>query len=498
MKTFLSLKEIQQHSNSRSCWVIIHDQVYDLTDFLPHHPGGKSIILKYAGSDASQAYEPFHPPGTIEEYLPKQYHLGEVDPSQLKDLQVLNPKNLKINENLKEDSVPALSTCLSLYDFESVAKTRISRQAWAYYSSGSDDEVSMRENSLAFQRIWFRPRILINVSQIDFSTSLLGHRTSMPIYITATALGKLGHPDGEKNLTWGAGNQNVIQMIPTLSSFSFEELIRERKTNQVQWLQVYVNSDRTKTENLIKKAEENGIQGLFITVDAPQLGRREKDMRLKFEDFLPKFQEEEGSQLDRSQGAARAISNFIDPSLSWNDLAWFQKITKMPIILKGVQTWEDAILAREQGLRGIVLSNHGGRQLDYARSGIEILVEVVEELKKRKLWNPEEFEVFVDGGIRRAGDILKALCLGAKGVGIGRPFLYAYSVYGVKGVNRAIEILKDELEMNMRLIGARKLDELRPEMVDLSNLKNRVNEPITNFKFRQNYEPLPQIKATKL
>lgn len=443
---------VKEHASSESCWIVIHGHAFDVTEFLPDHPGGKAIILKYAGADATEAYDSIHPPGTIETYLPKDKHKGIVEPCELKDLQITasGPSKSSV-EDLQIDNLPPLSTCLSLYDFESIAKARMSNQAWAYYSSGADDEISMRENRSAFQRLWFRPRVLRDVSRIDFSTSLLGLSTSMPIYITATALGRLGHPDGEKNLTRAAGRHDIIQMIPTLASCSFEEIVQARKPNQFQWLQLYVNSDRTKTEAMVRRAEESGVKGLFITVDAPQLGRREKDMRLKFETLGSDVQEGSKSDIDKSQGAARAISSFIDSSLSWTDIPWFKHITKMPIILKGIQTWEDAVLARQAGLNGIVLSNHGGRQLDFARSGIEVLVEVVEELKKRKLWNPDEFEIYVDGGVRRSGDILKAICLGAKAVGIGRPFLYAYSAYGVDGVERAIQILKDELEMNMRL-----------------------------------------------
>ncbi|CAH7670868.1 FMN-dependent dehydrogenase-domain-containing protein [Phakopsora pachyrhizi] len=494
----LSASQVREHSSRSSCWIVIHGTVYDVTDFIPEHPVKYPIFISKDGINQNEEYDPIHPPGTIETYLPTEKHLGRVKPSELSLLKI--PKRV-FKSNILNDrdpetdpDPPALSTCLSLYDFESIAKGRLSDQAWAYYSSGSDDEISMRENRLAFQRLWFRPRVLRDVKHIDYSTVLLGQRTSFPVYITATALGKLGHPDGEKNLTWAAGSEDMIQMVPTLASCSFEELVSERREGQTQWLQLYVNSDRSRTESIVRKAESSGIKALFITVDAPQLGRREKDMRLKFETLGSDVQGNE-SGIDKSQGAARAISSFIDPSLSWKDIEWFKSITKMPIILKGVQTWEDAVLAREHGLDGVVLSNHGGRQLDYARSGIEVLVEVVDQLKRRKLWDPDRFEVFVDGGVRRSVDVLKALCLGAKAVGIGRPFLYAYSVYGHLGVIRAIQILKDELEMDMRLIGARNLNELRPDMIDLSNLKNRVTGLLTDHKFQENYESLPLIKG---
>lgn len=344
---------------------------------------------------------------------------------------------------------PDVTECFNLMDFEvcstfvptkaqAVARQVMKKTAWAYYSSGADDEITLRENHSAFQRIWFRPKILVNVEKVDYTTTMLGTPVSMPIYITATALGKLGHPEGECVLTKAAKTHDIIQMIPTLASCSFDEICDAAVEGQCQWMQLYVNKDRKITKRIVQHAEGRGVKGLFITVDAPQLGRREKDMRSKYNEGAAKVQTDEGS-VDRSQGAARAISSFIDPGLCWDDIEWFKSITKMPIILKGVQRAEDALKAVEFGLAGVVLSNHGGRQLDYARSGIEVLVEVMDALKK-KGWE-KKLEVYVDGGVRRATDIIKAVCLGAKGVGIGRPFLYAMSSYGQQGVERAIQCL---------------------------------------------------------
>jgi len=296
----------------------------------------------------------------------------------------------------------------------------------------------MRENHSAFQKIWFRPRVLVDVENIDMTTKMLGTKVDIPFYVTATALGKLGNPEGEVVLTRGARKHNVIQMIPTLASCSFDEIMDEANDGQVQWLQLYVNKDRAITKRIVEHAEKRGCKGLFITVDAPQLGRREKDMRSKFSDVGSNVQNTGGDNVDRSQGAARAISSFIDPSLSWKDIPWFKSITKMPILLKGVQRVEDVIRAIQVGADGVVLSNHGGRQLDFARSGIEVLAEVMPEL--RRLGMQDKIEIYIDGGIRRATDIIKALCLGATGVGIGRPFLYAMSAYGLPGVDRAMQV----------------------------------------------------------
>jgi len=304
---------------------------------------------------------------------------------------------------------------------------------------------------------------------------MLGTKVSIPFYVTATALGKLGHHEGEVLLTRAAKKHNVVQMIPTLASCSFDEIMDAAEGDQVQWMQLYVNKDREITKKIVQHAESRGCKGLFITVDAPQLGRREKDMRSKFTDAGSSVQA--GATTDTSQGAARAISSFIDPSLSWKDIPWFKSVTTMPIILKGVQCVEDVIRAIECGVQGVVLSNHGGRQLDFARSGIEVLAEVMPVLRECG-WE-DRIEIFVDGGVRRATDIIKALCLGAKGVGIGRPFLYAMSSYGPAGLDRAMQLLKDEMEMNMRLIGCSSVDQLNPTLVDTRGLSmHTTNVPV--------------------
>ncbi|KAL4985203.1 FMN-dependent dehydrogenase-domain-containing protein [Aspergillus falconensis] len=459
--------DVAKHNSKDSCWVIVHGKAYDVTEFLPEHPGGQKIILKYAGKDATEEFDPIHPPDTLDKYLDSSKHLGEVDMATVEqEEKAHDPEEEARQERIK--CMPPLSACYNLLDFETVARSVMKKTAWAYYSSGADDEITMRENHQAFQKIWFRPRILVDVENVDFSTKMLGAKCSIPFYVTATALGKLGNPEGEVVLTRAAHDHDVIQMIPTLASCSFDEIVDARRGEQVQWLQLYVNKDRAITKKIIEHAEARGCKGLFITVDAPQLGRREKDMRSKFSDVGSNVQASGGDQVDRSQGAARAISSFIDPSLSWKDIPWFQSVTKMPIVLKGVQCVEDVLRAVEAGVQGVVLSNHGGRQLDTAPSGVEVLAQVMPILRERGWEN--RIEIFIDGGVRRATDILKALCLGAKGVGIGRPFLYAMSAYGQPGVDRAMQLLKDELEMNMRLIGAQKIEDLNPSMVDVRGL----------------------------
>ncbi|KAJ4497175.1 glyoxylate dehydrogenase [Lentinula lateritia] len=498
----LSAQTISEHASRDSCWIIVHGKVYDVTEFLDEHPGGSKIILKYAGNDATEAYEPIHPPNAIIDNLPSEKHLGDVDPSTVTKV----VKVISEAENKRQALIakrPPLNEILNLHDFEAIAKVILPDKAWAYYSSASDDEITIRENRAAYQRVWFRPRILRDVTVVDWSTTILGQKSSLPVYISATALGKLGHPDGELNLTRAAGKHGVIQMIPTLASCSFDEILDAAQPDQSLFLQLYVNRDRSITKRYVQHAEARGVKGLFITVDAPQLGRREKDMRMKFvgDDAGARVQENM-SGVKKDEGVARAISSFIDPSLSWKDIPWFRGITKMPIILKGVSTPEDALLALEAGVQGIVLSNHGGRQLDTSRSGLENLIEIAAALKTRGPWPNPNFSVFVDGGVRRASDVLKALALGASAVGIGRGFLYAFCSYGEAGVEKAFKILgciQEEFEMNLRLLGARNLNELVPEMVDASALQSHVGTPKDNL-FDSTYQPLrlAEFKTAKL
>ncbi|KAL8729955.1 MAG: hypothetical protein Q9166_004400 [cf. Caloplaca sp. 2 TL-2023] len=487
-------EEVAKHNTDSDCWVIIHGKAYDVTEFKEEHPGGKQIILKWAGKDATETYDPIHPPDTLDKFLDRSKHLGEVNMDTVQqDEGEEDPDEVERQEKIKR--MPILEQCYNLMDFEAVARRIMKKTAWAYYSSGADDEITMRENHSAYHKIWFRPRVLVDVEKIDLSTTMLGTKVDIPFYVTATALGKLGSPEGEVILTRGAKKHNVVQMIPTLASCSFDEIVDAKRDDQTQWLQLYVNKDRAITKRIVQHAEKRGCKGLFITVDAPQLGRREKDMRSKFSDVGSNVQDTGGDSVDRSQGAARAISSFIDPALTWKDIPWFLSITKMPILLKGIQRVEDVIRAIEAGVRGVVLSNHGGRQLDFARSGIEVLAEVMPVLRERGWEN--RIEIYVDGGVRRATDIIKALCLGAKGVGIGRPFLYAMSAYGLPGVDRAMQLLKDEMEMNMRLIGCSKVDQLNPTLVDARGLSLHWTTVPADTLGLGIYDPLvtPQEKA---
>lgn len=255
---------------------------------MPEHPGGSRIILKYAGRDATAAFEPIHPPDIIEKLLPPSVLKGDVE--GYNDASTNNQKSSKLSHSKKKPAkpqfqldsrLPPLSMMLNLGDFEAAAKLVMKPEAWAYYSSAADDEMSLRENRFVFQRVWLKPRVMVDVRKVDTSCKILGYLSSLPIYITATALGKLGHPEGECVLTRAAGNQNIIQMIPTLASCSLDEICNARQSpGQIQFFQLYVNSNREITKFLVQKAEKLGCRAIFITVDAPTLAKREKDMRM--------------------------------------------------------------------------------------------------------------------------------------------------------------------------------------------------------------------------
>ncbi|CCD27490.1 uncharacterized protein NDAI_0K02990 [Naumovozyma dairenensis CBS 421] len=369
--------------------------------------------------------------------------------------------------------LPPIESVFNLNDFEKIAAKVLPEQVYAYYSSSADDEVSYRENHNSFHKIFFKPKILVDVTNIDLTTEILDSQVDIPFYVSATALCGLGNPKGgELDIVKGCADVNVPHMISTFSSFSIEEIAEAKiNENQIQWLQLYVNSDRKITHDLIVKAERLGMKALFVTVDAPSAGNRERDARFKFsaaENNGPKVMEKSKDKDATTNGTSRTLSKLIDTSLTWADIETFKKLTNMPIVLKGVQRVDDAIRAAEIGCRGVVLSNHGGRELDFSRPPLEVLAELMPVLRDRGL--NKNFDVLIDGGIRRGTDILKALCLGAKGVGIAAPFLYANSLYGSEGVELCTQLLIKELVLSMRLLGVTKLSDLNADFLDLSGL----------------------------
>ena len=376
----ISYEEVSKHATADDAWVIVGENVYDLTEFAPNHPGGKTLVLKYAGRDATEEFLEAHPKTIIKTTLPNggiKELLGTIKADTIpaeakKPIVGMGDAPAQAPVAAGELDLPPIESCINLFDFESVAKRKMAmtnrKKGWDYYSSGADDEVTLRENHSAFQRIFLKPRVLVNVKNIDTSTTVLGHHTSFPVYLSAVALQKLGHKDGELNWVRAAKRAGVLTMLPTLASCSLDEMSAEcHKIGQTAFFQLYVNSNRTVCEDIVRSAEAAGCKALFITVDAPQLGRRERDMRNKAStaSTSTSAQKKAGVDIKKDQGTSAALTSFIDPSLCWDDIAWFKSITTMDIMLKGVQTADDVVLAKQAGVKGVVLSNHGGRQLDF-------------------------------------------------------------------------------------------------------------------------------------
>ncbi|KAF5624423.1 L-lactate dehydrogenase (cytochrome) [Fusarium sp. NRRL 52700] len=415
--------EVAQHSNANSCWLIIH------ADFLPNYPGGKR------GRDSTADFDLVHSNDVLDKWLEPSKHLGDVDTSVA---------GMSANETTQSKE-PEQSQGTP------ITQQAMKKSSWNYYSTEAEDEFTIKENIAAFQRIRFRPKVLVNVEHVDISTTMLGAHASAPIYITATAHAKIGDPGGEVTLTRASNKHYIIQMIPLYSSCPIKNITNAREPNQI-----YVKKDRNVTRKAVEAAETRGCKALCITVVNLHLGSREKVLRSQQCDSEDdEFEDTPATELDPSL--------IMNSTLSWDDIPWFQDITDMPIVLKGVQRVGDVIKAAEYGVQAVILSNHGGRQLDYSEAPIKVLAEVIPVLRERGFQG--KIEVYIDGGVRRGSDVFKALCLGARGVGIGRPFLYAIAAYGQKGLENAIRIYKDEIERNMRLLGCTSIDQLYPGLV---------------------------------
>lgn len=379
---------------------------------------------------------------------------------------------------------------MNLNDFERAAKAIANKRTWTYYSSASDDLISHRRNLEDWSRVMFRPRVLRNVQKVNMRRTILGHDSSLPIFIAPAALGRLGHPDGELCLTRGASRHNIPYAVSTASSVSIDELSEDMKKEDAQgcmFYQLYVKKRESETRAGIRRARFLGFKGLMVTVDTPVVGKREEDERFKAELAHESGIETVNPVTAVSAGEVTVLRGPFSSTLNWDDLKWIREEWNDagPICLKGISTAEDARMAYEMGIKSIYLSNHGGRQLDGAPSSLRTLLEI-------RRFCPEVFdgcEVLIDGGVRRGTDVLKALCLGAKAVGVGRPCMYALTAYGTEGVTKVIQssystdlslsamiadliiVLSDELETSMRLLGVTDVNSLRPHMVNTRELE---------------------------
>jgi 4-hydroxymandelate oxidase len=340
---------------------------------------------------------------------------------------------------------------LNLAGFESAARDRLPQMVYDYYAGGALDEITLRANRDAYDEIALRYRVLVDVSRRSLATGIFGRSLETPILFAPTAFHRLACEEGEMATVRAAKELGTLMVLSSLSTVPMEQVIAEYEH---VWFQLYVYRDRGLTRELVARAEAAGAAAIVLTVDAQIWGRRERDVRNQF--HLPQgisvanalpggygdMPEREGDS-----GLAAYVNSLFDPALSWDDIAWLKSVTSLPVLLKGIVHPDDARLAVEHGVDGVMVSNHGGRQLDTACATIRALPDVVAAVERRA-------PVFVDGGIRRGTDVVKALAYGASAVFVGRPVLWGLAVGGDAGIVAAIRSLQHELDVALALCGA--------------------------------------------
>jgi isopentenyl diphosphate isomerase/L-lactate dehydrogenase-like FMN-dependent dehydrogenase len=333
---------------------------------------------------------------------------------------------------------------INVADFEREAERRLPPGPFGYFAGGAADEVTLRANVDAFAHWHLRPRVLVDVGTVSPATTVLGREVSMPLLVAPTAFLRLAHPDGERAVARAAAAAGTIMCQATLSSLTPAELAAAVPSSRL-WFQLYWSKDRGFTRDLLAGVAAAGFEAVVLTVDFAAAGRRERDLRVKFalpDDLaIPNIP----GPLAR-QNFHSALADVVDARLTWRDLEWLHDTCGLPVLLKGVLTREDAVLAAEHGAAGVVVSNHGGRQLDGVAPSLEALPEVVEAVAERA-------EVLLDGGVRRGADVLKALALGARAVLVGRPVLWGLAVGGEEGVARVLSLLRDETVLALTQLG---------------------------------------------
>ncbi|OAL03214.1 hypothetical protein IQ06DRAFT_367809 [Phaeosphaeriaceae sp. SRC1lsM3a] len=468
-KSTVTSEDIRSHNHAGDCWIAIDRKVWDVTDFLSIHPGGSEVILRYAGSDATSAYNEIHGPGMLEETLTSDKYIGDLpipnnEPSKASAFKTTFTRSVPV---LHEK--PPLHTLISAPDFQYVAQQTFTPKAWAFYSSAATDLVTHTQNKAFIRRIMFRPRILRDVKDVSMRRKILGCSSSVPFFISPAAMARLAHPDGECALARASASEEIVQCISSNASYTLSAIVNSGRKAQDFFLQLYVNSDRHKTEELLRRAADLGIRGIFVTVDAPVPGKREADERIAAEAVTSAISGAVASNDKKGGGMGRLMAQYVDKRLVWSDIKWISEVSGLPVVLKGVQSAADVMMACTYGAKGAMLSNHGGRSLDGAQPAILVLLELHRVC-------PEVFgkmEIYIDGGFERGSDILKAIALGATAVGIGRPYLYSLA-YGEEGVEHLTQILKDELETSMRLCGLTSIDQAHPGLVNTQDIDHLV------------------------
>lgn len=355
---------------------------------------------------------------------------------------------------------PTAGEPADLFDYARVARAQMPPMSWDYIEGGAADEVTIRWNRESYERLRLRPRVLVDVSQLDPRVTLLGQEQPFPILLAPTAYHKLAHPDGEIATAKGAAAAGATLIVSTSATVSLEAIAAA--TTAPLWFQLYVQRDRAMTLELIRRAEAAKYRALVITVDSPVLGPRYRETRSKFT-LPPGVERANLTKLATAKGGQRAGENTIytallDPKLTWKEVEWLRGQTSLPVVLKGIMTGDDAARGVETGAGALVVSNHGGRNLDTLPATIDALPEVTARVAGR-------VPVLVDGGIRRGTDVLKAIAFGASAVLIGRPYLHGLAVGGAGGVTRVINILRREFEMAMALTGRTTIAAIDPSVI---------------------------------
>ncbi len=335
---------------------------------------------------------------------------------------------------------------INVADYERLASEALDPGPYGYFAGGAADERTLRENVAAFSRWRLRPRVLVDVAEVSTQTTVLGEPISMPILVAPVAFQQLAHPDGEAGMARAAAAAGTVMCLSTLATARPSAVAAEAPDARL-WFQLYCFRDRGVTRALLDEAVEAGFRAIALTVDAPGPGRRERDVRSGFqlpaEVSVPSVVEATGA---RGPISVADVLGLVDPALDWADFEALVADCRLPVVVKGVMTAEDAILAADRGAAGVIVSNHGGRQLDGVEATVEAVGEVAEAVGDR-------VEVLMDGGVRRGTDVLTALALGARAVLVGRPALWGLAVAGEDGARRVLELLRDELEVAMALCG---------------------------------------------
>jgi len=365
-----------------------------------------------------------------------------------------------VNEPLaKLQRIPG--TVASVEDYEPLARERMSAAAWAYVAGGAADEVTLRDNRAAFQRLRLRSRVLQDLRHGTTGIELFGQSFPSPILLAPVAYQRLAHPDGELASVAAASAIGMGMVVSTQASVALEDIVRQAATPL--WFQLYIQPDRGFTRDLVARAEAAGYSALVVTADAPVSGIRNREQRAGF--ALPPGVEAvnlrgmaQPAGIQATATGALIGSTVLAAAPTWNDIGWLRAQTRLPILIKGVMTGEDGARAAEEGASGVVVSNHGGRTLDTQPAAIDVLPEVVAAVQGR-------LPVLMDGGIRRGTDVVKALALGARAVMVGRPYVFGLAAAGALGVAHVLRILQAELEVAMALTGCVDIAALNPDMI---------------------------------